>query len=476
MNPIKSHFYLCLLAAGLFLWSCSKEAESPPAPELLEIAEPRNAFDAENDLLKDISLLVGKALTDATVRAEVDSKIETADALHELVSLSFLLGMENGLSKNETTALKSGKLSLVSGANQFKKALVQEVGTNIDDYSALGAHLDRNGINPSASKSVDGFSQQLTALLAGQNLEIYYPYEKAAGVASKGDAVFYVSYRPVQYVEVNEVFEYTGADVEAAALKSFGVVKNDFIDTNNVYVLGQLDECDLPNAKCDYLDLIPNEPEGQPEPIAAQAKLLTYNVNHTSIEEEDIVSTRFSGFKIDGNDWLGFGASHQKLEIYRGSADGKITVDEGKISATSKSYNISYYRIRAKGARKGWWYHHNDEFDDDWNMSENEQVITLFTKHHLTGSASVELNTKAGLELKDGSIKAVPQATVSSKVSVSVGSARQRTKAQLSRRQVLSTIVGPGVTQRTITRDGNTWNVKKSGIFHYYFKHYYTDL
>ena len=476
MNHIKLHSYLCVLVTSLVLVSCSKESETIPIPELLEIAEPQGAFETENKLLKDVSLLVGQALTDAEVRAEVNSKIENADALKELVSLSFLLGRENGLSKKESTALKSGKLSLASGPNRFANALAHEVETNGSAYSALSEQLERNGFDPTASKSAEAATAQLTALLADQNLELYYPFGEGPQAASKSAGDFYVSYRPVQYVEVNEVFLYSGADTEAAALKSFGVVNNDFIDTHNVYILGQMDPCDLPGKQCDFVDLVPEEPEGQPEPLGAQAKLLTYNVNHSSIEEEDIVSTRFSGFKIDGNDWLGFGASHQKIEIYRGSADGKISVEDGKISATSKSYNINYYRIRAKGARKGWWYHHNDEFDDDWNMSENEQVITLFTKHHLTGSASVELNTKAGLELKNGSIQAVPQATVSSKIKVSLGSARQRTKAQLSRRQVLATIVGPGVTQRTITRDGQTWNVKKSGIFHYYFKHYYTDL
>lgn len=476
MNHIKLYVYLCVLLAGLLMVSCSKDSEIPLPPEPLDIAEPQSTFQAENELLKDVSLLVGHALTDAEVRAEVHSKIENTDALGELVSLSLLLGRENGLSKKESTALKSGKLSLVSSTNRFTEAIVDEVAANGSAYTALSGYFERNGFNPTASKSTEGLKEQLTTLLAGQNLEVYNPFVEGSKPASKSEDVFYISYRPVQYAEVNEVYQYSGADVEAAALKSFGVVNNDFIDTHNVYIVGHMDPCDLPGKTCDYVDLVPDEPEGQPEPITARAKLLTYNVNHSSIEEEDIVSTRFSGFKIDGNDWLGFAASHQKIEIYRGSADGKISVEDGKISAISKSYNINYYRIRAKGARKGWWYHHNDEFDDDWNMSENEQVITLFTKHHLTGSASVELNTKAGLELKNGSIQAVPQATVSSKVKVSLGSARQRTKAQLSRRQVLSTIVGPGVTQRTITRDGQQWNVKKSGIFHYYFKHYYTDL
>lgn len=476
MNHIKLHSYFCAFLTGLLLLSCSKESETIPIPELLEIAEPQGGFEAENKLLKDISLLVGKALTDAEVRAEVHSKIENTDALGELVSLSYLLGKENGLSKKESTARKSGKLSLASGTNRFTKAILDEVAVNGSAYTALSGYFERNGFDPTASKSAGGLREQITTLLAGQNLEVYNPFAEDTSVSSKSEDVFYITYRPVQYVEVNEVYQYSGADVEGAALKSFGVVNNDFIDTHNVYILGHMDPCDLPGKTCDYVDLVPEEPEGQPEPIAVQAKLLTYNVNHSSVEEDDIVSTRFSGFKIDGNDWLGFGASHQKIEIYRGSADGKISIEDGRISATSKSYNINYYRIRAKGARKGWWYHHNDEFDDDWNMSENEQVITLFTKHHLTGSASVELNTKAGLELKNGTIQAVPKATVSSKVKVSLGSARQRTKAQLSRRQVFATIVGPGVTQRTITRDGQTWNVKKSGIFHYYFKHYYTDL
>ena len=476
MNHIKLHSYFCAFLTGLVLLSCSKESETIPIPELLEVAEPQDGFEAENKLLKDISLLVGKALTDAEVRAEVHSKIENTDALGELVSLSFLMGKENGLSKKESTALKSGKLSLASGTNRFTEAIADEVAANGSAYKALSGYLERNGFDPTASKSIGGSREQLTTLLAGQNLEVYNPFTESSGAASKSEDVFYISYRPVHYVEVNEVYRSSGADVEGAALKPFGVVNNDFIDTHNTYILGHMDPCDLPGKTCDFVDLAPEEPEGQPEPITAQTKLLTYNLNHNSLGEEDIVSTRFSGFKIDGNDWLGFAASHQKIEIYRGSADGKISIKDGRISATSKSYNINYYRIRAKGARKGWWYHHNDEFDDDWNMSENEQVITLFTKHHLTGSASVELNTKAGLELKNGGIQAVPKATVSSKIKVTLGSARQRTKAQLSRRQVFATIVGPGVTQRTVTRDGQTWNVKKSGIFHYYFKHYYTDL
>lgn len=465
-----------MLLAGILLISCSKEPENPPPPEFIANHEPKAAFEEQNLLLKDISLLVGQALTDADVRREVNSKIENADALHELVSMSFLLGLENGLTKKEARAMKTGKLRLASGVNRFRSALAEEVSAHLQDYKALSGYLSRSGINPAVSKSAEGLTEPLTTLLAGQNLEVYYPYGQESAASAKSNGVFYISYRPVQYVETNEVYQYSGGDFRTAALKPFGIVNNNFIETNNVYILGKMDECDLPDAPCGYVDLLPEEPSGPPDPIEARAKLLTYNVNHSSIEEEDIVSTRFSGFRIDGNDWLGFGASHQKLDIYRGSADGKISVDDGKITATSKSYNINYYRIRAKGARKGWWYHHNDEFDDDWNMSENEQVITVFTKHHFAGSASVELNTKAGLKLEDGNIKAVPQATVSSKVKVSVGSARQRTKAQLSRRQVLSTIVGPGVTKMTVTKDGETWNVKKSGLFHYYFKHYYTDI
>ncbi|PCJ95773.1 MAG: hypothetical protein COA50_08215 [Flavobacteriaceae bacterium] len=213
-----------------------------------------------------------------------------------------------------------------------------------------------------------------------------------------------------------------------------------------------------------------------PPPYSGGPKLLTYNVNHGEIDEDDIISTVMPRFRVKGKDWLGFGRTHQKIDVYRATPDGKISVKNGTIKAESKAYNIGYFRFRKKGVKKGWWHKVDKEFDSDWNMSENEQVITVFSKHHFQGETSVELNTKAGFKLDESKITVTPSATLSSKVKITVGSAKQRVKAQLSRRQVLSTIVGKGITNETYTDGGVQYNVKKVGIFSFYFKHYYTDL
>ena len=459
-----------ILVAGLL--SCDKDDESAPPTDPGDLSEFSTHNTAGNEMLREVSQLLGKVMADTGVREEVLERIRVADPLGELVSLSFLLHREEGLSRRELEALKTGKLGYKTGQNRFREALRLEVGENSAAYPTLYGLIDRKGIERTTSRAGEDAGEALLEALAAVGLEIYHPFGEQVSPA-KGDPLLTVTYRPMEYTESNEAFQFVSG---SPTLVPFGPIDNDFIELNDVYIVGYLDDCDRPGADCDFVDLVPGDEGGDPTPVPGNPKLLTYNVNHAGIEEGDILSTRFAGFRVNGRDWLGFGATHQKLAVFRGSPDGRISIEDGRIAAASNSYRIGFFRIRAKGAKKGWWYHFNEEFDDDWNMSESEQAITVFTRHHLSGSATVELNTKAGLKLDGGKIKPVAEATVGSRVKVTLGSARQRTKSQLSRRQVLSSIVGPGVTGEVVGRDGTEWNVKKSGIFQYYFKHYFTDL
>ena len=452
--------------------SCAKEEESEPFILPAELNDTSSQSEQEDNLLREVSEIVGRALADPDAREEVIARMREADSLEELVTLSYLLDMEEGLNRRELSALKAGKLHLKAGQNRFREALLEELGRDLEQYPVLSGILEGKDAGMTSAKPGGNRPQAFLEALAGERLEIYHPFEGPHQTARARRSV-YVSYRPAAFRESNEAFEITSG---SPVLIPSGPIDNDFVDRNDVYIVGRMDDCDRPYSRCDYVDLKPDERVRTPEPIEAEPKLLTYNADHSTMEEEDIISTRLAGFRIRGKDWLGFGATHQKLVIFRGSPDGKISVEDGRIRAASNSYRIGYFRIRAKGVKKGWWYHQNEEFDDDWNMSESEQAITVFTRHHLTGSATVELNTKAGLKLSGGKIKPVAEATVGSRVKITLGSARQRSKSQLSRRQVLSSIVGPGVTGATVNRDGVDWNVKKSGIFQYYFKHYYTDL
>ena len=471
---MKQQLWKCYIGTLLIIGSlsCARDEESLQLdmPEYLA-ATPENGL-YENEKLREITILVGTALSDPEVRREVERKIDQADPLEELVSLSYLLDSETAVSKREKAALKTGQLSLKAGQNAFKEAVLEEIGRGPEKYPHLSGPASKGDLPLSSARQVGHPGHSILEALAREGLELYHPFEQQ-GLPTKGDRPLYVTYRPLEYRESNEAFQIIP---ESPAVVPFGIIDNDFIEGNEVYIIGRMDECDRPEAICDFVDLHTEDDGAGPGPLPSAPTLLTYNVDHSSIEEKDIISTRFSGFRVDGKDWLGFAATHQKLMVYRGSPDGRITIEDGLIRAASNSYRVGYFRIRAKGARKGWWYHYNEEFDDDWNMSESEQAITVFTKHHFSGNVTVELNTKAGLKLDKGKVKPVAEATVGSKVKITVGSARQRSKSQLTRRQVLSSIVGPGVTGATVRRNGMDWNVKKSGIFHYYFKHYHTDL
>jgi hypothetical protein len=405
--------------------------------------------------------------------------MDEADKYNELVSLSYMLGIEESVTKSELNAAKNSSL-FSKGESLFKKALLNEINDNVAAYDNLSKLMESKGLYSTTSKSSEGSPEDLIDFLANQNMQIYYPYEDKT-ITSKGEDDLYVSYAPTDYVEVNEVFKVSKSETgKSFDLVSIGDVNNDFVDSHRVLILAPIDNCDQQYAKCDYNDLDPSGNGGWgggPDPLPnGGAKLLTFNADHTSIEEKDILSTRFAGFKVDGNDWLGFGATHQKLEIFRGATDGKVSIDaNGNIKAEAKSFDVMEHRIRAKGARKGWWYDVdiNEEFDDDWNLSENEQAIIVFTKHHLKGEASVSFEAKLGL---DKTLKPTAEASVKVTGKITVGAAKQRTKAQLSRRQVLSTNVGNGTTDETRSSNGINYNVKRSKIFHYYFKHYVTDL
>ncbi|UJH67522.1 hypothetical protein [Allomuricauda sp. SCSIO 65647] len=476
------HFYkgpLVRTLIALAIVSCESTSI-----EGIENIETDESLGERKEFMKETSLLMGRVLADRDVRNEVVSKMAEIDSYGELASFSYLLGERNVLRKNEVKLLNTDKASFSKGKSLFRQKLIDEVVNNIEEYDYISSQLtDRNvDVGSISSKSnQDEIGQELAQILVNEELQIYLPYEDKI-IAGKGsEDVFYVTYDPLEYTKTNEAFKYDPSISSGMGptLQPIGPVDDDFLDDHQVFVLSPIDSCDIDGRKCSYEELFPVRDEERNDihpPFAKGPKLLTYNVNHKDIEEDDIISTVMPRFRVKGKDWLGFAATHQRIEVFRGSPDGKISVRGGAITAESNVYKIGYFRFRKKGVKKGWWHKVNREFDADWNMSENEQVITIFSKHRLRGEVAAELNTKAGLKLVNGKVMPVAEATISSKVKISVGGAKLRGKVPLTRRQVLSTIIGNGITNETYTDGGVKYNVKKVGIFSYYLKHYYTNL
>ncbi len=473
-NRIVQLFIVTLLFFGCQTEEVVKDTVEENTTSIEDLQE---VFVADTESYKEVALLLGKVMMDSEIRAEIDQKLNEVDSFGELASLSYLLGVEHGLMKNEIDVFALRSATSKSNENALLKAISSELQRNSSDYSNTLPSYERLYKGGIGSKS--DILQELAVLLASKEMQIYLPYDDTIISGKTNSDDFYITFDPVVYVEENEAFKYvqTKTEKQDYTLQSIGMVDNDFLDNNPVYVIGPIDDCDIIGRTCDYVDLFPigDEDDDTPPSYTGGPKLLTYNVNHSDIEEKDIISTRFSGFRFHDKDWLGFGATRQKFVLKRGSGSYAIS-SNGIITASLSAFDVgSKFRIRAKGVKKGWWYDVDHSFDDDWNMSENEQAFAIFTKHRFSTEASKELTIKGGIALKGGKATPVAEATSANKLVITVGGAKFRANMQLSRRQVLSTIVGKGLTNET-RGDGTNWNSKNMGVFNFYLKHYYTNL
>jgi hypothetical protein len=439
-----------------------------------------NIIDAENqalteeqNIMKETSILIGRLLSDKDVRNEVLSKMKKVDDNGDIVSFAYLLQDEKHYKKNEIVATNANK-QITKTNNLFKNALVKEFAKNKKDYQSIKSNMLKGNTE---NRLITDIVNDLTTSLTLEGLQIYYPYDPEFINDDTTVTDFYVSYDPLNGALTNEAFKFFSGAFTNTVVPYEKPINNDFLDTNPVFVVVPIDPCDIQGSPCGFETL---EPVAMlPPPLVGASTLLTYNVNHNNIPENDIISTVIPQIKVKGTSWMGFAGTHQKLRFFRTSAGKSASVTQnadGTITATAFNYKIKDVRIRRKYVRKSKWVGFDTEFDPDWNMSENTQVITVFSLHHLKGKANIDVSVKSGLKFVKGVPTATPEASVSSKINISTGSAKFRANKELSRRQVLATIVGGGDTGKTIIDNGINYNVKEIGIVDFYYKHYYTDL
>lgn len=470
----------------VILFSCSED-ESLIQNNLEE-------FNDDQKKIENTSILIGKVLSDRDVKKEVLSKIENVGILNSSVSLSYLLNSRSNLMKNEIEHSKNFEKK-----NLFKDKIINEILSDSKNYSL------KIGLKTSFefSKNNQKFSDDLIQELANQNLQIFFPFNPEYKDDDLEVTDFYMTYHPLEYKEVNNGFKFKESDPNFFNVDE---MSNNFLDENPVFVIVPIDDCDIPGVLCGFDDLRPSSmpisggggfpvimppgdfpiygggggtpipPTTPGDPINGPV-LLTDNYNHNNIPETDLLTTNIPRIMILGTGWTEFGATHQKLKIYRGASDGFVTQNaDGTITAKGNDYIVREIRISRRNCRKKRWVGFNTEFDPDWTMSENSQSIAVFSIHHFSSSASAELKAKSGFKLENGIIKPFAEVSGEVKINVSTGSANLRANFEISRRHALATIIGPGTTGRTIESGGVNYNHKWNGRFNYYFQHYYTDL
>lgn len=465
--------FLLFLVMGVL--SCSNEESYEP--KIIEEDNPEAVFnetkktDSDN-ILNEYSQLIGNTLKQSEVREYVDKSLDALTEFGDKVSLSYLLGSANGLRENEPELFVSSK---ASKDNPFTKQLKKEVKRQRKQLKHVlqKFNVERKSLD---DENVINF---ILESLSSEDLEIYVPSKELENEVA--DDVFYVSYEPSYFTKTNEAYRFDTSVISKSGVDFMSVIiEDDFIEVNKTYIVKVIDPCEQlleegePN---NCLMKAPTE-KGPPEPLDPNSvpTLLTYNVNHTTVEQKDILSTRLAWFRVKGKDWLGFAAAKQKLSIHRGTSDGATSISGGEIVPGSQGYRVANLDITRRAAKKKYWREANVEFDDDWQMSENEQAIAVFSRHNIGSEASTELSTKTSYKVVNGELTATTEPTATTKVTVKEGKAVFRDKRALSRRQVLATIVGKGVTGESYPIDGVEYNVKQAGIFEYVLLHYYTEI
>ncbi|MBX9807621.1 MAG: hypothetical protein K2X95_07455 [Flavobacteriaceae bacterium] len=396
--------------------------------------------------------------------SEVTKRMTEVSPDGEVVSFAYLLGKDKGLRKNEmakTISKEERKNSL------FAKALYAEIITNKADYPII--YQMSNKIK---AISKTGRLAEPATPFTDENLQIYSPYNEINGYPEIPVTSYYTSEEMEDGSPTNE-----GMYFNRGRRTYIASMDNNFIDANPSFIISTIENCDIVGETCETVELFAGT---TPPPLTTGPTLLTYSVNHNDIPDQDIITTRIPMIKINGTDWMQFGGTHQKFSIFRGGVDSGVTQNaDGTVSVAGKGFKIGEdFRTKRKNARQKNWINFDREFDVDWNQSESSHQIVFFSLHHWRGDVEKDFNVKYGY--KYNAVTGVWEGTIdptgSTNLTIKQGEALFRSNAELSRRQVLSTIIGPGSTGKTKNDGGVEYNVKSVGIVDYYFKHWYTDL
>lgn len=152
---------VCILS---ILTSCSKDDQKFSC----NLSETNN-----NEVLKEISILVGKTLNDEKVKTEISQIVDEIDSYDNAVSFALLLGVEQKISDFEKRKIGSSNPLKNRDNNYFKKHLNFVYNQNKDEYKNLSVLLQDELYKTSKVDLSD-----LEIYLTNNQLELYFPYKE----------------------------------------------------------------------------------------------------------------------------------------------------------------------------------------------------------------------------------------------------------------------------------------------------------
>ena len=470
MKLNRSHFSAILLAGPLLFSAClpKEELQLNTTDQLWTQTLPLDEWQ-QVETAKEFSQLLGEVMQDKEARISLSAHIQRYDDFGDAVSLSALLGDKQTMPPSELASLSraGNTFSLRTGTSPFRETLLLHSLERFDAYPFLERAFETFRARPERAQQRVSIQEDLIAFFASQGLVIHFPYEERFNWGTYTGSIT-TTYDPLIREDWNEGFLYTltGGGLAGAEGKRLPYVDDAYSVDNATLVVTYVDE--------DFYEtqITPPVPE-LPTP-AADAVILNYNVNHTSISQADILFTTIPEVKLTERDYIGLFGLIVKVRLYRGSSKVKVNFD-GTVGATAEADTYRYDLIKFSNddIKLERWKTVNIQFDPDWDMSENSQQLFLFSHYNRSGKSKGTASAKVGYDFVNQ--KPTAEYTTSVTVEAELGQSVFRTNSELSRRSVLASIVGASDFGFR-TRNGIDYNVKNVGPLLFYFEHRFTDI
>lgn len=467
MKRNRSHFSRILLAGPLLFSAClpKEELQLTQTDPLWTQTLPLDEWQ-QVETAKEFSQLLGEVMQSKEARVTLSVHIQQYDDFGDAVSLSTLLGDKQNMPPSELASLNrlGNTFSLRTASNPFREALLQHSLERFDAYPFLERAFETFRARPERAQQRVSLQEELIAFFASQGLVIHFPYEERFDWDNYAGSIT-TTYDPLIREDWNEgfLFSLTGGGSQGSLVP---FVDDTYSLDHATLVVTYLDE--------DFYEMNNTPPVPELPKPAADAVILDYNVNHTSISQADILFTTIPEVKLTRLDYKGLFGRYIKVRLYRGSSAVKVNFD-GTVgaSADGATYPYDVIRFSKKEVTDEVWKTVNVQFDPDWDMTENSQQFFLFTEHNLRGKAKASAEAKVGYDFVTK--KPTAEFTTTVKVEVELGDSRYRIHSELSRRSVLANIIGDN-GKGIRTRNGIDFNVKSVGGLNYYFEHHFTDI
>jgi hypothetical protein len=317
MKRNRSHFSRILLAGPLLFSACLPKEElqltqtDPIWTQTLPLDEWQQVETA-----KEFSQLLGEVMQSKEARVTLSAHIQQYDDFGDAVSLSTLLGDKQNMPPSELASLNrlGNTFSLRTASNPFREALLQHSLERFEAYPFLERAFETFRARPERAQQRVSLQEELIAFFASQGLVIHFPYEERFNWETYSGEIT-TTYDPLIREDWNEgfLFSLTGDGPQG---KRISYVDDAYSLDHATLVVTYLDE--------DFYEMNNTPPVPELPKPAADAVILDYNVNHTSISQADILFTSIPEVQMANKDYKKIFSRFVKVRLFRGSSKVKV--------------------------------------------------------------------------------------------------------------------------------------------------------